>query len=131
MVWEVLRQEEFSPLKNADSAKKDTPATARADLYALHRTYITRAGGLINGRTRGSVGSARTGGSDENNGEVTCEISPLVTYDGEGLEAIVAGRMMTPPILICSDQEHGHSHKKVANGGLVCGDSQGGSACSR
>lgn len=123
MVWEVMRQEEFSPLKNADTAKKDTPATARADLYALHRSYIIRAGGLIDGRTKGSIATGRNSSSDEPQTEITCEISPLVTYDGEGLEAIVAGRMMTPPILICSDQEHGHSHKKVANGGLVCGDS--------
>lgn len=123
MVWEVMRQEEFSPLKNADPAKKDTPATARADLYALHRTYITRAGGLIDCRTKGSVATGRSSSTEEPQSEITCEISPLVTYDGEGLEAIVAGRMMTPPILICSDQEHGHSHKNLANGGLVCGDS--------
>lgn len=114
-MWEVRREEEFSPLKNSEKAKQDTPATVRSDLYALHRSYITRAGGLIDCRTRGPAADQQL--------DMTCEISPLVTYDGEGLETIVKGRLMTPPILICSELEHGHSHKKLANGALVCGDS--------
>ena len=45
--WEVLREDEFSPLKNADGAKKDTPTTSREDLCNLHQRYIQRAGGQI------------------------------------------------------------------------------------
>lgn len=47
VVWDVQREDEFSPLKNADGAVKDTPTTARQDLFALHERYIRAAGGVL------------------------------------------------------------------------------------
>nr|AZM68712.1 UDP-N-acetylglucosamine pyrophosphorylase [Heortia vitessoides] len=73
---EVARDVEFSALKNADSAKKDCPSTAREDLLQLHRRYIRDAGGDI---------------SDD----VDVEISPLLSYGGENLEDLVKGEVFS------------------------------------
>lgn len=70
VAMEVSRDEEFSALKNADAVGKDCPSTARSDLYRLHRKYIEAAGGIVHG--------------DE------CEISPLISYDGENLKQLIA-----------------------------------------
>lgn len=73
---EVARDVEFSALKNADSAKKDCPSTAREDLLRLHRKYIREAGGIIND-------------------DVDIEISPLLSYGGENLKDLVENEVFT------------------------------------
>lgn len=78
--WEVERDVEFSALKNADDAKKDCPSTAKSDLYKLHKKYIENAGGIVEG--------------DE------VEISPNITYAGEGLEDLVKGKVLKAPKLL-------------------------------
>uniref|UniRef100_A0A8C6YZ05 UDP-N-acetylglucosamine pyrophosphorylase 1 like 1 n=1 Tax=Nothoprocta perdicaria TaxID=30464 RepID=A0A8C6YZ05_NOTPE len=44
VAFEVEREEEFSPLKNADTAEKDTPTTARQSLLAQHYRWARSAG---------------------------------------------------------------------------------------
>lgn len=83
---EVARDEEFSALKNADSAGKDCATTARCDIYQLHKKYIEKAGGSVDGK------------------EV--EISPLLSYAGEGLEAIAKGQAFKGPVHLTSPQEN-------------------------
>ncbi|XP_052235171.1 UDP-N-acetylhexosamine pyrophosphorylase-like isoform X1 [Dreissena polymorpha] len=108
-VWEVLREEEFSPLKNADSAPKDTPTTCRNDLFGLHRRWVDKAGAkfthkdgsVIPAITSSANCAGGTGDSKQTSeefNEVVCEVSPLVSYEGEDLEAVVCGQKFLSPV---------------------------------
>ncbi|KAF9245838.1 nucleotide-diphospho-sugar transferase [Melanogaster broomeanus] len=68
-VLEVARKEEFSPLKNAPGTGSDDPETSRRDLLAQHGRFLENAGAHL-----------KDG--------VEIELSPLVTYSGEGLESV-------------------------------------------
>ncbi|KAL1466792.1 hypothetical protein MTO96_026424 [Rhipicephalus appendiculatus] len=110
-VWEVLREDEFSPLKNAEGAAKDTPTTARHALYSLHHRYILSAGGKLvdeDGCPIPLIPSAEeteSGHGDHKSQKedlkyehpVACEISALISYDGEGLEDYVKDKKFVPP----------------------------------
>ena len=96
VVWECNRDEEFSPLKNADGAAKDTPLTARTDLFRLHKRYFENAGGQIISNTR----SEEYGAHEGNKITVRIEISPLVSYAGENLEEKANGKVYTTNMLL-------------------------------
>lgn len=79
-ILETLREEEFAPVKNAPGAPTDSPDTARAMLGALARRWIAAAGGSVEGSVDAPV-----------------EISPLLSYSGEGLQDRVVGRTLSAP----------------------------------
>jgi UDP-N-acetylglucosamine/UDP-N-acetylgalactosamine diphosphorylase len=43
----VLREAEFSPLKNAPGSPSDCPETCKKHLTNLHRKFVEAAGGLL------------------------------------------------------------------------------------
>ncbi|KAG8848043.1 UDP-N-acetylglucosamine pyrophosphorylase [Tulasnella sp. 330] len=69
VVLEVDRKEEFSPLKNAPGTGTDDPETSRKDLLSQQRRFMEHAGATMEG-------------------EIEIEISPLVSYAGEGLSSV-------------------------------------------
>ncbi|XP_074660359.1 UDP-N-acetylhexosamine pyrophosphorylase-like isoform X2 [Tubulanus polymorphus] len=97
VVWEVLREDEFSPLKNADGAAKDTPTTSRQSVFHLHRRFITEAGGKLTWKDGSKIADAP---SEKDVDTVHVEVSPLVSYLGEGLEKLVNGKTFIPPVHI-------------------------------
>jgi len=84
-VLEVERREEFSPLKNAPGTGSDDPETSRRDLLNQHRRFLEGAGAIV-----------KEG--------VDIELSPVVTYAGEGLES-VKGKIFTKSGMVSSVEE--------------------------
>ncbi|VAH35708.1 unnamed protein product [Triticum turgidum subsp. durum] len=80
---QVLREEEFAPVKNANGSAYDTPDSAKLMLLRLHSRWVVAAGGFLTH----SVPLYMTG----------VEVSPLSSYAGENLEAICRGRTFHAP----------------------------------
>ncbi|KAF5270918.1 hypothetical protein FQR65_LT05385 [Abscondita terminalis] len=90
VTWEVPRHAEFSALKNSNEVGRDCPSTSRKDLFELHKKYVEAAGGTV-------LGDA-------------VEISPLVSYAGEGLSELVKGKVFREPVLINHDEVITNGH---------------------
>ncbi|KAK2383784.1 UDP-N-acetylglucosamine diphosphorylase [Trifolium repens] len=82
-LFEVLREEEFAPVKNANGSNYDTPDSAKMLVFRLHTRWVVAAGGFLTH----SVPLYATG----------VEVSPLCSYAGENLEPICRGRTFHAP----------------------------------
>ena len=80
---EVRREDEFSPLKNATGKWEDDADTSRRDV-------------LLQGKRWAEAAGATVVSEDPNAG---VEVSPLISYGGEGL-AHLKGRTITAPAVI-------------------------------
>ena len=89
-------------MKNADGAAKDTPLTARTDLFRLHKSYFESAGGKIIPKPRYEENGTENG--NESSTEVRCEISPLVSYAGENLVEKAKNKIYTTNMLLIDVQ---------------------------
>ncbi|KAK0117912.1 UDP-N-acetylglucosamine pyrophosphorylase [Cadophora gregata] len=80
---EVKREDEFSPLKNARGTGEDDPDTSKKDIMDQGKRWAQAAGA--------TVVSER---SDDG-----IEISPLISYGGEGLEKLKDQTVTAPAVL--------------------------------
>eukprot|EP01097_Dermamoeba_algensis_P005227 TRINITY_DN3318_c0_g1_i1.p1 TRINITY_DN3318_c0_g1~~TRINITY_DN3318_c0_g1_i1.p1 ORF type:complete len:490 (-),score=165.16 TRINITY_DN3318_c0_g1_i1:119-1543(-) len=85
VAYDVDRNQEFAPLKNAPGSKTDSPETCQVLLSQLHKSWIINAGGLVEGEPEPGKG---------------VEVSPLISFDGSGLEAHVKGKTFSLPLEI-------------------------------
>lgn len=79
-VFQTEREEEFAPVKNAPGSASDSPDTARAMISALAKKWLLDAGAKLVGDVEGGP----------------CEISPLVSYSGEGLDEYNGKEVVCP-----------------------------------
>ena len=97
-ILECLRETEFAPIKNASGG--DSPDTALGLIRAMHRAWIEAAGGKVEGtrmracaHTRARTHARTHAPCGKVEGENTfVELSPLVSYGGEGLSELCNGK---------------------------------------
>jgi UDP-N-acetylglucosamine/UDP-N-acetylgalactosamine diphosphorylase len=85
VVMETARQDDFSPVKNAEG--EDSAETAQRDIMELYARWLEAAGTKVS-RKRVAAGAAPAG-------SLNCriEISPLTSLEGEGLEGKAPARI--------------------------------------
>ncbi|KAI5467325.1 nucleotide-diphospho-sugar transferase [Mariannaea sp. PMI_226] len=81
--FEVKREDEFSPLKNARGTGQDDPDTSKASIMGQGKSWIEAAGGIITG----------------DNADAGVEVSPLISYGGEGLQHLKGTEIIAPAVL--------------------------------
>lgn len=91
-VFSGKRDDEFAPVKNAPGSPVDSPDTARAYLSNQAMSWVEKAGGVL-------LKKPPTENEGEGEEEIICEISPLTSYDGEGLEELVKGKEIDCPFI--------------------------------
>jgi UDP-N-acetylglucosamine/UDP-N-acetylgalactosamine diphosphorylase len=94
-VFEVDREEEFAPVKNAPGAATDSPDTARELLSNQCLRWLQTAGVEIVEATDMNS-DIDFQGSEGESLKKECEISPLLSYSGEGLEHLRGAKMSLP-----------------------------------
>ena len=87
---EVKREEEFSPLKNAPGTGEDDPDTSKRDILQQGRRYLESAGAIV------------TSDSEDQSG---VEVSPLISYGGEGLEFLNGRNIKAPAVIEKEDKQ--------------------------
>ncbi|XP_004848848.2 UDP-N-acetylhexosamine pyrophosphorylase-like protein 1 [Heterocephalus glaber] len=103
MAFEVSREEEFSPLKNAATATRDNPSTARRALLTQHYQWALQAGAHFLDAHGAQLPEQPILPQNEDPPAI-CEISPLVSYSGEDLEACLQGHKLWSPFILNEDQ---------------------------
>jgi UDP-N-acetylglucosamine/UDP-N-acetylgalactosamine diphosphorylase len=86
MVVETNRQDEFAPVKNEPGNPSDSPDTARAMISNQAVRWLEQAGAKVLSTDLSNHSNNLSFSMLPLNSPYLCEISPIVSYGGEGLE---------------------------------------------
>ncbi|KAH7394340.1 nucleotide-diphospho-sugar transferase [Pyrenochaeta sp. MPI-SDFR-AT-0127] len=84
---EVKREDEFSPLKNARGTGEDDPDTSKQDILTQGKKWVQAAGATV----------------VSENQEDGIEVSPLISYGGEGLDFLKSRTIKAPAVIESED----------------------------
>ncbi|KAJ4366122.1 UDP-N-acetylglucosamine pyrophosphorylase [Neocucurbitaria cava] len=84
---EVKREDEFSPLKNARGTGEDDPDTSKQDILTQGKKWVQAAGAIV-------VSEEQKDG---------IEVSPLISYGGEGLDFLKNRTIKAPAVIESED----------------------------
>ena len=87
---EVKREDEFSPLKNGSGTGEDDPETSRRDIMNQGRRWLETTGVTV---------------VSEDEGQTGVEVSPLISYGGEGLQFLSQKTIHAPAVVEKENQE--------------------------
>lgn len=87
---EVRREDEFSPLKNASGTGEDDPETSRHDMLRQGRRWLEATGVTVVSEDKDAAG---------------VEVSPLISYGGEGLDFLSQKTIHAPAVIEKEDEE--------------------------
>lgn len=96
---EVDRIDEFSPLKNADTAKKDCAMSCRWTVMNMNHRHLVEAGAKIEVNGKEVDMPERPSKVYPESYPFEIEISPSRSYAGENLDEF-NGKVLVPPIII-------------------------------
>lgn len=98
-LFEVDRIDEFSPLKNSDTAKKDCPMSCRWNVMNMNHRHLIEAGAKIEIDGVAVEMPTRPEKQYPENYPFEIEIASTRSYAGENLEEF-NGKVLVPPIII-------------------------------
>jgi UDP-N-acetylglucosamine/UDP-N-acetylgalactosamine diphosphorylase len=93
------RLQEFSPLKNhEDKTAGDNARSARSHLHRLHHSWVLAAGGKFKDEEANSISESLDFSDKSKDYKFQVEVSPLVSYAGEGLGDLCDGKVFDLPL---------------------------------
>jgi UDP-N-acetylglucosamine/UDP-N-acetylgalactosamine diphosphorylase len=100
-IVDTEREEEFSPVKNPPGSLIDSPDTALQHLSQQAQRWVIASGGILvtTRELDDDDNNDNNNNSNDDDGAVMmiCEISPLTSYGGEGLDDLVKGKNIVCP----------------------------------